>query len=444
MMMLLLAAETAAGVVTDSGHDAAAVTLPSKPLTTTVIVPAARHESVTVTIEGDGLKEMPTKRALKKASKHVLSALRKDNASVHVLQGGAGLDTVVSFLPWRDAARARGVSRRWRDAIAANGVVTVSQLPRAPLVPGCPPAFFVPCRADLEGTEAAMEDRLTCRHADRWRCAHCGFVNGEHRILCGFRGCQQPAPSHEGTARLFLGQLRRSQTVPFVRWLVEDVLGADDGFRPPATLRSVENHRNETTGRGKGCAWVYIDEPAAAPGLIRFHHRVFVDVAGPKHEEGVWIVPRGAEALLTMHASHAGHRDAHLPRTSLVVEPPAHVRPPAHGKPRGGGRAPSLDGGSPSHHYLATDTASRRSTPPVEPYSLPPPPAYDATCGSPTAAGAPTHFPASGAYHAPPAVPVGEVAPPRAGQHTPYAARVVPSMGAAPPPYYAPHSAYAY
>ena len=228
--------------------------------------------------------------------------------------------SALQYLGWRDAARAREVCRGWAAAVALNGVVFKS------IEPGVP-AVFIRCPQEIFDAEAtATEDRLRAPDSlCAWLCPSCGYRNGDLRVRCGNRRCQQPVESHKDCVRVFVGQLRREATVGFARWLVENVFsceGATFRDRPslmfvsgdrrhPAqgcgdqhgtsqhiTLTTVDDHRHPTTHRGKGCAWLYLRCPptsgnAAAPvpeqdgnaaaatmmqHLMSFHHRVFLDV----------------------------------------------------------------------------------------------------------------------------------------------------------------------
>eukprot|EP01084_Bolivina_argentea_P233824 393736_1 len=88
--------------------------------------------------------------------------------------------------------------------------------------------------------------------------------------MCGNRACQVPAPTHQSAVRIFLGQLRRSGTVSFIKWLANHVMEDTNA------IMNVENHRHKVTGRGKGCAWVYVSNETSAMNLLSYHRRLFL------------------------------------------------------------------------------------------------------------------------------------------------------------------------
>lgn len=269
------------------------------------------------------------------------------------------VSVVLSYLPWRKVVDVRRVSRTWFTASAS--VATLCRLPTSGVQ-----AVFVPCLADLDAAEQRDEQLMACDHGSPWKCGYCGFWNAQTRIMCGDRNCQQPAPSHRHNVRLFLGQLRRSGTVSFIKWLVRNLSDHCDA------IVNVENHRHKVTGRGKGCAWAYVATETAAATLLSHHRRVYHDIVGGV--EGVWIVhERDIAALDDLVEKHgtSSTRPRHMPRTALVVERPsamcADVSPASFGAacptppaemhtPPMGGLSPYLQYGSPAllpqyHHH---------------------------------------------------------------------------------------------
>lgn len=293
------------------------------------------------------------------------------------------LDAVFDFLPWRDVLRIRGTSSRWCKV--ARNHISFESLPRT----GAPALFIRRPNTEHDALEAAFEQRLRCVHPGKWRCERCGFCNSETRILCGNRSCQMPADSHRDAARLFVGQLRREGTVPFLTWLVETIISRDDELR----VINVENHRDLKTNRGKGCAWVYLQRTDTASRLLEFHHRVFADVHPRTGVEGVWLVPNGSQMALQdeiVERAYAKGRSQVLPRNALVVEAPARatggrprrvvhdVPPMAAAMPTDASDATAVpcDGSAPQ-----SPTVSKRVHHPYAPLPgpmahAPPPPAY--------------------------------------------------------------------
>lgn len=222
---------------------------------------------------------------------------------------------VCTYLSWRECLKLKALNNAWREA--TEEVVVQEMLPET-----ATPAFFIRCPEGLL-EDADVEAKLRCQHPAKWRCSTCGFCNSETRILCGNRSCQIPCVSHRDCARLFLGQLRREGTVPFLKWLVEGVFGSPDH---PVTIANVENHRQLMTSRGKGCAWVYLTNRAMADTVMQYNHRVFLDVHAWTGREGVWLVEKDAQVALQEAAKVRGYvrgRDLVLPRNTLVVEYPA-------------------------------------------------------------------------------------------------------------------------
>ncbi|CAG9574009.1 conserved hypothetical protein [Leishmania major strain Friedlin] len=218
-------------------------------------------------------------------------------------------ENIFSFLPWQAAMQVRGVSRfHFRQSLPR---VTVARMPQSKV-----PAIFLPCLEDLDSSEMEIEADLAPQHKTPWSCPHCCLFNA-HGAVCGNNRCQKPRP--QSGQRLFLGQLRRTGTVPMVRWLVNNVFNASTG-----ALVSVENRRNTHTQRGKGCAWPTINEEATVKRMLDAHHRLFFDSVNGV--EGVWLVPEGREKALQSEVSmryNGGAHQKHMPRGTIVVETPS-------------------------------------------------------------------------------------------------------------------------
>eukprot|EP00672_Neobodo_designis_P026181 CAMPEP_0174832424 /NCGR_PEP_ID=MMETSP1114-20130205/3668_1 /TAXON_ID=312471 /ORGANISM="Neobodo designis, Strain CCAP 1951/1" /LENGTH=596 /DNA_ID=CAMNT_0016066283 /DNA_START=71 /DNA_END=1861 /DNA_ORIENTATION=+ len=306
VVVILLAAETAV-VTTSTAPSPAGGAAP----TTTVFTVSSEAAAAA------GLSWL-ARQPLPKVDAAVLESAKQ----AFVANGADGLNAatrkaITSFLPWRDCLALRQSNKAWRAA--ADETVRVTTLPSN----GDVRAMFLPCPRDVDA-DTTTEARLKCRHASKWRCPYCAFCNSETRILCGNRHCQIPCPTHLDCARLFLGQLRREGTVPFITWLVESVLGSEAN---PMHIVNAENHRQLSTGRGKGCSWIYLASRSMAPTVLNYHHRVFTDVDPVTKREGVWIVaPADAEALaadVSARATYDASRSLLLPRGALVVEYPS-------------------------------------------------------------------------------------------------------------------------
>ncbi|KAG5479131.1 hypothetical protein LSCM1_02983 [Leishmania martiniquensis] len=218
-------------------------------------------------------------------------------------------ENIFSFLPWNAAIQVRGVSRfHFRQSLPR---VTIARMPQSKL-----PAIFIPCLEDLDSNEMEIESELAPQQQTQWSCPHCCLYNAQGSV-CSNSRCQQPRP--QNGQRLFLGQLRRTGTVPMVRWLVNNVFNASTG-----ALVAVENRRNTHTQRGKGCSWPTINDEATVRRMLDAHHRLFFDSVNGV--EGVWLVPAGREKELQSEVSmryNGGAHQKHMPRGTIVVEIPS-------------------------------------------------------------------------------------------------------------------------
>lgn len=316
-------------------------------------------------------------------------------------QDEAVWESIFSLLPWEAATQARELSQHhFGDARAR---VTIARMPQSKTA-----AVFIPCLEDLDGDEMAVEAELAPRGA--------GGAGG----------------ASDGQ-RLFLGQLRRTGTVPMVRWLVNTVFNA-----PPGALVSVENRRNTRTQRGKGCAWATINDAATVERMLGAHHRLFFDTVDGV--EGVWLVPEGHEdALLTevsLRGDEGGAHAKHMPRGTIVVEVPSTTAPAvpaamsgpmggawgAHsygGAPRGqplcyGGAVPAYGAAAPAYGCEAPRWSAGMPCPPYAMCNAMPPPQPQPMVALPRAE----------ARFAPYRVPGADFVQPGTYRHNPYTAMV--------------------
>ncbi|CCW61987.1 unnamed protein product [Phytomonas sp. EM1] len=218
-------------------------------------------------------------------------------------------ENIFSYMTWQETFPMRGISRF--HYVKTLPFVCLTRMPSSRL-----PAIFIPCREDLDADEAMVDHALRPR-PEPWTCPRCGLFNSATGGWCGNDQCRATRPARG--FRIFLGQLRRCGTVAMVRWLLRNVLNAPEG-----ALRCVENHRNTTTGRGKGCAWpTLLDEPTALR-LLHANHRMLFDAIGGV--EGMWVASLGGESALKVECrgrEEEPHRPKHLPRGTIVVELPA-------------------------------------------------------------------------------------------------------------------------
>ena len=303
------------------------------------------------------------------------------------------LQSVLSFLNWREAITVRGVSKSW--FVASLGVASVCRMPTS-----LAPAVFIPYpfqhggaggqlngpAADSTTSSAAGADNSGSRqkapfafggnivyaglsatnnnyqqqaagnhvkgthhgaHAHPssggealhwnsqtrpWLCAACGHTNSPYRATCNNNSntnphhhhsatCNAVNPSHWNSQRLFMGQLRRSGTIPFVLWLLRDVMGVDIA----TNVMAVENHRDRNTGRGKGCAWVTVathgNTTAAAGALLSLHHRAFFDTI--HGVEGIWLTAPDTAAALDSESALRSQRQPTSAATATGILPSA-------------------------------------------------------------------------------------------------------------------------
>jgi hypothetical protein len=143
-----------------------------------------------------------------------------------------------------------------------------------------------------------------------------------------FTSSDDSASDSGDNTRLFLGQLRRQDTVLFVVWMVAMLL-------PQVTVSHMDNHTNpRDPNRGRGCAWLYT-QAEHEPSLLALNKRVLIDQdpEGPEEGEGFWIVPNNDDSRrqLAEFSDERIGRDAVLPRRALVVEVAAERKPWATG-----------------------------------------------------------------------------------------------------------------
>lgn len=257
------------------------------------------------------------------------SQQRAPSTGATLSKNGRIMAEVFSYLSWREVIQVRAASRDWLRCSLTSA--TICRLPNSKTR-----AVFVPCTQDLSENDESLEASLISGNTHDWACPMCGMYNVYSRIQCGNSVCSTLSPAHWVAKRIFLGQLRRENTVTFVQWLFNRILD----INPTEALVSVENHRDRETGRGKGCAWVSINKRSNVEKLIAMHHRAFFDMY--EDVEGMWIVhPKDAGALAkrTNNMQHAnknrrnGNNSSssrtywdwrqhaqHMPRSPIVAE----------------------------------------------------------------------------------------------------------------------------
>jgi hypothetical protein len=146
-----------------------------------------------------------------------------------------------------------------------------------------------------------------------WRCLACGSLTYGPRSCATCR-----APINGSSCRVFLGQLRKDLTAELTAYLLRSVL-------PDVEILHIESHTNPSDGRGRGCAWVYVDSVAAALRVTEVHKRLFIDVDAFGCE-GFWFVrdPQLTTALCLFADSigSARGRPLIMPRQPVVAELP--------------------------------------------------------------------------------------------------------------------------
>lgn len=148
----------------------------------------------------------------------------------------------------------------------------------------------------------------------QWRCLACGHIS------VGPRNCNTcRTPLAVGGCRVFLGQIRKDLSAEMATAMVRTLL-------PHVTVLHMESHTNGIDGRGKGCAWAYVDSVEDALAITTLHKRVFVDLDAD-HAEGFWFVKDASLAprlaAMAEEVSVARSRPQWLPRQPLVAELPA-------------------------------------------------------------------------------------------------------------------------
>eukprot|EP00744_Colponema_vietnamica_P003120 GILI01004822.1.p1 GENE.GILI01004822.1~~GILI01004822.1.p1 ORF type:complete len:553 (-),score=129.90 GILI01004822.1:499-2157(-) len=297
------------------------------------------------------------------ASRTDTPVVNKASSSV-VFANNIIVNTVVSFLSWREAVSVRGVSKLWMQSTL--NIVSVCRMPLSGT-----PALFIPYPAQeaiaphrpfhMNHHNTTPEPLYWSSQTAAWMCPNCCATNSPARSSCSRYGCGAVSPYSWDSQRLFFGQLRRDGTIPFVLWALRDVAGISE-----REIRTIENHRDKVTGRGKGCAWVTVSShpaantdistdgpfslanaPSAADKLLSLHHRAFFDTI--HGVEGLWLtIPSTAgdldkeasmrgnngnqqegfrpkshyqqEPMVSSHPSIPQHHPRHMPRSSVVVE----------------------------------------------------------------------------------------------------------------------------
>lgn len=222
----------------------------------------------------------------------------------------AMLTKAMTFLPLDDIDAARAVGPVFEAA--ANRV--------APKPLGCNAIAFV--RWEPQVLRTAIPAPKPKRAAPNavpgpalfpWRCLACGSIS------VGPRQCQHCRASlAQSACRVFLGQLRKDLSAELATAMLRSVA-------PDVTILHIESHTNGADGRGKGCAWAYVNSVEDAMRVTALHKRVFVDL-DKDGNEGFWFVQDDAlKAHLATFADTLGahrSRPVLMPRQPLVAELP--------------------------------------------------------------------------------------------------------------------------
>ena len=220
------------------------------------------------------------------------------------------LTRAMTYLPLADIDAARG----------AGPVFTAAANRVAPKPLGCDAVAFV--RWEPQELHTAVPAPKPKRGASAapapvmfpWRCLACG------NISVGPRTCNScRAPLAQSACRVFLGQLRKDLSAELATAIVRSVA-------PGVTILHMEAHTNGSDGRGKGCAWAYVNCVEDAMLVTALHKRIFVDL-DKDGGEGFWFVQSDAlKPHLATLADAVGaqrSRPVWMPRQPLVAELPA-------------------------------------------------------------------------------------------------------------------------
>lgn len=222
----------------------------------------------------------------------------------------AMLTKAMTYMPLADIDAARG----------AGPVFTAAANRVAPKPLGCDAVAFV--RWEPQELRTAMPAPKPKRGGSAaapgpvmfpWRCLACG------NISVGPRHCQScRAPLAQSACRVFLGQLRKDLSAELATAVLRSVA-------PEVTILHMEAHTNGADGRGKGCAWAYVNCVEDAMRVTALHKRVFVDL-DKDGGEGFWFVQNDAlKPHLATLADAVGAQRARpvwMPRQPLVAELP--------------------------------------------------------------------------------------------------------------------------
>jgi hypothetical protein len=227
---------------------------------------------------------------------------------------------VLSFLPLEDIEVARLAAPVLAEAaervapkpLPCDDVVFVRWEPQELHTAILAPKSHLPVRRAAAG--ASYPPHVNTAAVFPWRCLSCGTVTSGPR-QCGT--CR--APLATSACRVFLGQLRKDLSAELATAMVRSLL-------PDVTVLHMESHTNGADGRGKGCAWAYVNSVEDALRITSLHKRVFIDLDAD-HAEGFWYVK---DAQLVGHLNamadvlgQARGRPVWLPRQPLVAELPA-------------------------------------------------------------------------------------------------------------------------
>jgi hypothetical protein len=224
------------------------------------------------------------------------------------------LTQAMTFLPLDDIEIARQASPQFAEAASR---VAPKPLP-------CDDMVFVRWEPQELHTAVAQVLKVPTRRSSaapttvptvfNWRCLSCGNISQGPRQCVS---CQAPLSS--AACRVFIGQIRKDLSAEFTTAMVRSLL-------PDVTILHMESHTNGADGRGKGCAWAYVNSVEDALRVTSLHKRVFADIDA-ENAEGFWFAkdPQlvGHLSVMAETIGQNRQRPVWLPRQALVAELPA-------------------------------------------------------------------------------------------------------------------------
>jgi hypothetical protein len=224
-----------------------------------------------------------------------------DGPVMREMHVGELFSPALDYLPLEDLEVLREAAPALRDAVES---IAPKPLP-------CDDIVFI--RWQAPGDHPSTKGRHR-QPSFGWRCLGCDT------IATGARRCQRCRGTlTQAACRVFLGQLDKEWAAEIATAMVRSLL-------PDVTVLHMESHTNSGDGRGKGCAWVYVNSVEDALRITSLHKRVFIDLDAD-HAEGFWYVK---DAQLVGHLNamadvlgQARGRPVWLPRQPLVAELPA-------------------------------------------------------------------------------------------------------------------------